>query len=1079
MQTKIHRLLGISGAVDQPLWKRSSRACRGSALLITLAALVLVTIIVISYAVVTRLESSMARSNFEAESAKQLATMAVDEVQAKLIDNIPLNAQWAAAPGRLYNAKTGTFTDLHSGHVGTDSVALNSQLYGASSKYPIVPANNDYTTPDPMKVDWIYVLQDGTRSTDSGYSPGKTNPIVGRYAYWTDVENGKVNLNTAGKAQTTYETSSYGSTANDNIQNLSGHPSRVDLSKLDSSGGTISSSASLLTYNFAASSLWYGGDGTDNVFGVLNANPSLRAVGQGLKRFNSIWEWSQISGIQRDMIEANKFYLTTQANTPELNPWGQNKIWMQTTPGPQLGKLFYPGNALNLPNPVYPYYPSWSKSGLNEELSPTYRCKIPESRYYVYPATVSPTPPATPAFTMQNDSWAHSLSTAMMQQYIDYMMTQFNRSDWPGMPAKSFVEKYGTKDCEDLAVNLLALYLSAVDGYGYGPGPLESTVFEPNDGGGSVAFHDGHGVYGSNLVKYTESDGTIRRIPTISGGPYIDKIQVTFSPTSQGAVSGKRGPQMPQTAGQNSENVEIQPNIEYTFPRSLSYDNDFLSDAGSGAITYPKISSVEIIATGTLPNGGGPHTYSGTSYSYLYANDVPNTSTGYLGGEGYGDVVEPYSPSSGTPKRIAHGTGTRNASNRVSVSLDPLYAGPFDPTKPVDVQIKFRVASIKIAVGTGEIAHQVIPADYFADPTTLEDKFLFDGNFPNDLNDPIVTKTYQVIDPRVYGKLSDWTLEDGDASIYVSQYHDPLTGVTGDDSKFAWPNVGAATRPIFGLSGEPTDSRVYQTASNITGFPGVGWLSVLPTNCESSPVVPWRTVSLEPNTSGHLPDWLLLDIFTMAYEQTFLSQTQGKLNINTGIEPFGFSRLKPLEALLIPSTDNATTDATAIAQDFATYKGATPTGTTLPAGIYLYGGQICEVPSMKGSGTDQWSREALARDVAGLVTTKASDFRIYVIAQTLAKNSFDATVAGSRIAEQRLEAVISRRTDVGPDGVPGTADDMAGPDHVVGTSDDLTFQSSTGAPISKLNYGGVDPALENLTGRPPFRYQISEINFNN
>jgi hypothetical protein len=64
----------------------------------------------------------------------------------------------------------------------------------------------------PMPVRWIYVLQDGTltapslgsgataewaASTASNVQPSRTNPIVGRIAFWTDDETCKVNLNTA------------------------------------------------------------------------------------------------------------------------------------------------------------------------------------------------------------------------------------------------------------------------------------------------------------------------------------------------------------------------------------------------------------------------------------------------------------------------------------------------------------------------------------------------------------------------------------------------------------------------------------------------------------------------------------------------------------------------------------------------------------------------------------------------------------------------------------------------------------------------------------------------------------------
>ncbi len=204
---------------------------RGVALLLTLAILVLLTIFVVAYTVMARLEVYSARSSLEGERAQYLGGIAIDDVVAKLRDNIPLNEPWAVGPGQLcyYNSSTATWTtiNLFSGAAAsstTGTVALNAALPGESTSYPIMPVNNEYPTPNAMVVAWINVLQDGTRSIDSGYSPSKNNPIVGRYAYWVDTETSKVNLNTAGNAKTTYN---FVSGAGD-IENLTAHPSRVD-----------------------------------------------------------------------------------------------------------------------------------------------------------------------------------------------------------------------------------------------------------------------------------------------------------------------------------------------------------------------------------------------------------------------------------------------------------------------------------------------------------------------------------------------------------------------------------------------------------------------------------------------------------------------------------------------------------------------------------------------------------------------------------------------------------------------------------------------------------------------------------
>lgn len=62
----------------------------------------------------------------------------------------------------------------------------------------------------PMPVRWIYVLKDGSFGTlndDGEFSPfaneneaSATNPMVGRFAFWTDDESSKINVNTASEA---------------------------------------------------------------------------------------------------------------------------------------------------------------------------------------------------------------------------------------------------------------------------------------------------------------------------------------------------------------------------------------------------------------------------------------------------------------------------------------------------------------------------------------------------------------------------------------------------------------------------------------------------------------------------------------------------------------------------------------------------------------------------------------------------------------------------------------------------------------------------------------------------------------
>jgi len=1115
----------------------------GVALLITLATLLILTVIVVTYATVVRMEAGSARSSFELERARLLALSAIDDSMSKLKDNIPTSSLWAAGPGRLYamNGNTWVLTELHSGKAQastTGSIALNGPSLSSAAN-GLISTNAEYSNPDPMSVAWINVLKDGTRSTNSANATA-ANPIVGRYAYWVDTETSKVNLNTAGKGQTDYVITSFDPPpVNSDIQNLTAHPSRVDLSQLDG----VSPDVSLATYNFAASGIWFGGDGSDNKLGGLQQTPNCRIIGQGMNAFNSLEDWAQISGVTPSTIDANRFYITTQANSPELNPWGVNKLWWQSSGGPQLApNASQPtwaeslrGNRLNFAN-AKPFPATWGANTIDSSVSwgATRTGNYGDSRYFAYPPVVAV---GSDVKNMQHMGWlmgsqAKDKNTSM-QNWIDNIMALMSRSDWPGMPAKSFLDKYGREECESLAVNMLSLFQASAGNLGFAPFVVYSTV---------TGTADSAGIYGSRLVKYTRADGSVRLLSGIGPWPYLNEVAVSLLPTkypqnSTGKfVKDKNGPGNPASipnADSTHINIQIKVDTEQVYPPSLAWNNGwrtYQSNGGSGKLGY---TNMEVNASGTY--NGLPVTYGCDGQAApqpTWEKPAGETTSQYTWGYpddtnmwGYGYTY----PANSGPN--ADGTSWISPSNTpIQRNLPTMYVGPFDKNSPVTVEVKLRLFTTRMAMNTSSPAVQVVPAvsdftdapDDLTKPTKLA--FKFANYIPNGLS-PSPVKSLELCDPRVYRYASDWqpctsllgsTLGAAN-SVYRLKFMDPLTGIEGDASKLAWPNIGASTRVLnyqfSPLGSANTDPRAIQTSSSITGFPGIGWLSVLPTNVESGGAwsgvvrtprpavgapgdanylaagvpIPWRTlslepakVSLEPAKGDQLPDWLLLDIFAIAYEKTFLSQTQGKININASIEPFGFNRLAPLKALMIPSSANPTTSASTIADELANYTGTQAiSGSKLPFDMYVYTGQVCQLPSMAGTGDSQFKREALMRDVAGLITTKSSDFKVNVVAQSLVPNKANPSQPGRVTAEQRVEAVISRVVDVGPDNVPGTADDMAGPDGIVGTADDLKFKAWNDGvgvkSISKLTYNGTDTPLEGFAGTPPVRYKLTHF----
>jgi hypothetical protein len=229
--------------------KKSNPHSAGIALLITLAFVVMISIIIVGFAVSMRTDQPAAKSHLEKTRARFLAQRGADEVLATLRKTTEDSERsWISQPGQLVEgtAADDPSTPIDDRKVLASVVPLSS---GASTVTPsdpvyLAPNLNVPTLRDPgtclmtdrltdpndtsspkvkMPVKWIYLRKDGTADTNEQPplldTSNSANPIVGRYAYWADDESSKVNYNLAwgrGAANT----------------NPPAHPSKIDLTAL-------------------------------------------------------------------------------------------------------------------------------------------------------------------------------------------------------------------------------------------------------------------------------------------------------------------------------------------------------------------------------------------------------------------------------------------------------------------------------------------------------------------------------------------------------------------------------------------------------------------------------------------------------------------------------------------------------------------------------------------------------------------------------------------------------------------------------------------------------------------------------
>ncbi|MEI8309611.1 MAG: hypothetical protein WCH98_02525, partial [Verrucomicrobiota bacterium] len=330
---------------------------RAAALVITLALIVLVTVLAVSAITIAGYESKFSASRLDTGRAEMIAESALGEVVEKL-NRIPLDTHWAASPGRIrfWNGANWSPINLYSEGLG-DDVELNIPLTDGS--YSIIGPNTEFPAAPSMKVKWMYVLSDGT-VTDTMPASG----VVGRYAYWVDLENARVNLNTAGlgmtsltfdPAKTYYEMLDQNPWARDTVtfstnngttnpvfsaldpatarantpQYLTGHPSSVNLASLEN----VSDQESLNTFRFAGSYFLRVDarharlDSAGNVIAV--AGVPATAPDTTVRFFSQPEDWQMI--VSKDTYQKNKGYLTVKGRTPEINPWGLPKMVLSTT----------------------------------------------------------------------------------------------------------------------------------------------------------------------------------------------------------------------------------------------------------------------------------------------------------------------------------------------------------------------------------------------------------------------------------------------------------------------------------------------------------------------------------------------------------------------------------------------------------------------------------------------------------------------------------------------------------------------------------------------------------------------------
>ncbi len=251
----------------------------------TLVIIVLITVVTVGYLASVMLETKTATSTLDQEKAYGFAMVGVHQAMANIRDALgpwddpyknfatnPPNFFWSSSPGRITRWSNSSVVPyaLFSESDTTNLVNLNRPLVEGAT--PIIAGGTN--APD-VSVRWVPVLRSPNGIANAA------NPIIGRYAFWVDVESAKINVNTADGTERTNPARSLGI----------GTSSEVSLEAITS---------------------------------VTNAQNIVQMA--RTSNFQSPREILRASGVTPDVYTNNVFSLTAYSRSPELNVFGQPRM---------------------------------------------------------------------------------------------------------------------------------------------------------------------------------------------------------------------------------------------------------------------------------------------------------------------------------------------------------------------------------------------------------------------------------------------------------------------------------------------------------------------------------------------------------------------------------------------------------------------------------------------------------------------------------------------------------------------------------------------------------------------------------
>jgi len=950
-----------------------ARHSQAISLVVALAFIVIITILAVGFAETVRLARPAAASYLERSRADQYARSGVERVIATLNQQTgDTNRNWISQPGQLVagslsdNAGSAvderkvisTVVPLHSGAVSGSASAdkvlappnLNVSTFRDPGTHLITERKDDSGNLLTMPVDWIYVRKSGNLETNTPPSISASDPIIGRYAYWTDDASSKVNYNIA-----------WGKTGN---TNTTGHPTRVDLTALTNFTQTLADTI----HNFVTSAA-----PSYNFFNTPSDARRIEEVSGGAGAAAALKE--------------NKFEVTNFNSDPNTTFFNEPRIVLTTRPD-RAGWTYKNGqwvgvNGLPWPNgrPLY--------------------LRVLKNEGTVFQPNVISSGGLDPGNVNNLLNTAVSETITMLALATPPQPSYMQRTDWPMVSGDGSIQKKYFSNYPSAVQNtrLAQLAINIIDYVRAKESPMN--IVPP-----LVGEFDASKPEKQRFALNTDS--LFNSYMGLSRTPYVTEVGAWLG---QAQAQNAMPSDFTNLKQINPNDVIYAFKVEVYLPKNYGVQEVDLSKLylfinASNLYSWTGVShqgyiAAKLDAPGMISNPSNP----GSSILKAGNYAVVTVLQPFFADNKSGEVLQ--TMPSPRPSTVSFRVALQMGKGNQNLEKVPVASGnAYQLSLPIDAEGVGEGGITTMESDDPRVDKQ--RGDWVVNSPGVNslgnvNKRNSVGKSPESVF-PALGANDPQRDTDAGGKVSD-------SSFYMpppaGKVFTRADGTLDDNTR---GQVMSAGELGFIHTGIEACQIVKSGGTDYTAPPGIPWRTLrLQPNRDGTDVVPdWALIDLFTAPVA-APDQYNKYVYA-PHDFSF----GGRVSLNSKVEPFNISRTIPLQAVFKNSTHDASNLASKLSASQAQDLATNVYNRILAAGGKKYGypdgyDSVGEVVEMKGVADGGEESEELFRQVANQLTARGAVYDVFSIGQALKQ-----TPAGKLVitGEQRLQSVVERYQDV-------------------------------------------------------------------